>query len=188
MGAGVTMKIYTKTGDSGETSLFTGGRVRKSDIRVEAYGTVDELNSVLGLVRAHGVPEPAETWLETVQNDLFALGADLSTPLDSTASWLVRMEAPAVERLESWIDQMDTELPPLKNFVLPGGTPAAATLHIARTVCRRAERITVQLAEEQPINNIGLVYLNRLSDMLFTLARWVNLKAGISETKWSVRG
>jgi cob(I)alamin adenosyltransferase len=181
------MKIYTKTGDTGETSLFTGGRVRKSDIRVEAYGTVDELNSVLGLVRSHGVPEPAETWLETVQNDLFALGADLATPMDSTAEWLVRMETPAVERLESWIDQMDSELPPLKNFVLPGGTPAAATLHIARTVCRRAERITVQLASEQPINEVGLTYLNRLSDMLFTMARWVNLRAGISETKWSVR-
>jgi cob(I)alamin adenosyltransferase len=181
------MKIYTRTGDAGETSLFTGGRVSKGDTRVEAYGTVDELNSVIGLARAHGLPDQAENWLETVQNDLFALGADLATPLDAKTDWLVRVEPSAVERLERWIDQMDAELPPLKNFILPGGTPAAATLHIARTVCRRAERITVALADEQPISPPALAYLNRLSDMLFTLARWVNLKAGESETKWARR-
>lgn len=181
------MKIYTKTGDRGETSLFAGGRVLKDHLRVEAYGTVDELNSVLGLARAHGVPAQAEAWLERIQNELFTVGADLATPLDAQADWLVRMDITPVEKLESEIDQMTAELPPLQNFILPGGTPAAAAIHVARTVCRRAERVCVSLSQVEQINLLVIQYLNRLSDFLFTLARWVNLQAGESETKWMAR-
>ncbi len=181
------MKIYTKTGDAGETSLFAGGRVRKSHLRVECYGTVDELNSTLGLVRALGVPPRAEAWLERVQNELFVLGADLATPMDANPSWLVRMEAAPISVLENDIDSMTAELAPMRAFILPGGTQAAAMLHVARTVCRRAERLCVALAEQEPINPQDVIYLNRLSDFLFTLARWVNLQAGESETKWETR-
>jgi cob(I)alamin adenosyltransferase len=181
------MKIYTKTGDEGETSLLAGGRVRKNNIRVEAYGTVDELNSCLGLARSFDLPAQADAWLEIVQNDLFTLGADLATPQDAKADWLVRVKVEQVTPLESWIDAMDADLPPLKNFILPGGTSGAGALHLARTICRRAERIAVQLGEEDTINTLVIMYLNRLSDFLFTLARWVNFQAGESETKWSVR-
>ena len=181
------MKIYTKTGDQGETALFAGGRVLKSHIRVEAYGTVDELNSLLGLVRSYTRPAQAQTWLEAIQNDLFIVGADLATPAESTPAWLVRLVEQPVTALEQAIDQMDLDLEPLKAFILPGGIPAAATLHVARTVCRRAERICTTLQTESGVNPAVLMYLNRLSDFLFTLARWVNLQAGESETKWSVR-
>ncbi len=181
------MKIYTKTGDRGETSLFAGGRVRKDNIRVEAYGTVDELNSVLGLARSYPLPEQAQTWLEAVQNVLFVVGADLATPMDSSPKWLVRLDDQPVLALENAIDQMDEELPRMTAFILPGGVTAAAALHVARTVCRRAERICVTLSAEETINPNVLVYLNRLSDFLFTLARWVNLKAGETETKWHSR-
>lgn len=181
------MKIYTKTGDTGETSLFAGGRVPKSHLRVEAYGTVDELNSVLGLIRTYPVPEQAQAWLEAIQNTLFTVGSDLATPLDAKADWLVRLDAAPTQALEQGIDAMTDELEPLRNFILPGGTPAAAHAHIARTVCRRAERVCVALAEAEPINGEVIVYLNRLSDFLFTLARWINLKSGESETRWSVR-
>lgn len=181
------MKIYTKTGDEGETSLFAGGRVRKNHLRVEAYGTVDELNSCLGLARSFNLPTQADVWLEIVQNDLFTLGTDLATPQDAKAEWLVRVKVEQVTPLEGWIDAMDADLPPLKNFILPGGTSGAGALHLARTICRRAERVAVQLAEEDAINTLVIMYLNRLSDFLFTLARWVNLQAGESETKWSVR-
>lgn len=181
------MKIYTKTGDTGETSLFAGGRVSKHDLRVEAYGTVDELNSFLGLIRTYNLPTPAPEWLEDVQNVLFTIGADLATPMDAKAEWLIRLDATHAEHLENLIDTMDETLTPLKTFILPGGTQAAATTHIARTVCRRAERLCVALAEEQPSNEQVIVYLNRLSDFLFTLSRWLNHQAGESETKWSVR-
>lgn len=181
------MKIYTKTGDSGETSLFAGGRVRKSDLRVEAFGTIDELNSLLGLVRTYPLPEQAEQWLEKVQNDLFTVGADLATPSGENPAWLVRLNAAPISDLERSIDTMDADLEPLKAFILPGGTTAAATIHVARTVCRRAERAVVALSDTEPINPLVLMYLNRLSDFLFTLARWVNRKAGEPETRWSVR-
>jgi cob(I)alamin adenosyltransferase len=181
------MKIYTKTGDRGETSLFAGGRVRKDNIRVEVYGTVDELNSVLGVVRSYSLPEQAQTWLEAVQNVLFVIGADLATPMDSSPKWLVRLDDQPVLALENAIDQMDEELPRMTAFILPGGVTAAATLHVARTVCRRAERVCVALSAEETINANVLVYLNRLSDFLFMLARWVNLKAGETETKWHSR-
>jgi cob(I)alamin adenosyltransferase len=180
------MKIYTRTGDTGDTSLYAGGRVRKYDLRVEAYGTVDEVNSWLGLARASALPPLANEWLEAIQNDLFTIGTDLATPMDAKVDWLVRLtDAPSM-RLEGWIDEMDESLPPLKNFILPGGVPAAASLHVARTICRRAERLAVQLSDEQPVNEQVVRYLNRLSDFLFTLARWINFQAGENETRWSV--
>lgn len=181
------MKIYTRTGDSGDTGLFGGGRVRKHHVRVEAYGTVDELNSWLGVVRAGMLPEQAQRWLEIIQHDLFRLGSDLATPLDARSAWVVRIEQAAVETLEQVIDSMDEDLPPLTSFILPGGTPAAAALHVARTVCRRAERVAVALADVEAVNPVAIAYLNRLSDFLFTLARWVNLQAGQDEVPWSAR-
>jgi len=181
------MKIYTKTGDQGETSLFAGGRVRKDHVRVEAYGTVDELNSLLGVVRSYDLPDQAEAWLEAVQNVLFVVGADLATPMDSSPKWLVRLDEQPITALEQAIDRMDQDLPKMTAFILPGGVPAAAALHVARTVCRRAERVCVSLAADEPINPLVLIYLNRLSDFLFTLARWVNLQAGETETKWISR-
>lgn len=181
------MKIYTKTGDDGETSLFAGGRVRKSEARVDAYGTVDELNSVLGMVRMHPLPDGADAWLEQVQNELFVIGADLATPTTANVEWLVRLDDAPIKQLEIRIDRMDDDLPPLENFILPGGAPAAATLHLARTVCRRAERICVRLGDDSEINANIIPYLNRLSDFLFTLARWVNLKLGENEKRWVVR-
>lgn len=181
------MKIYTKTGDDGTTSLFSGGRVSKSHLRVEAYGTVDELNSALGLARAFKPSAQADDWLAQVQRQLFHLGADLATPLESQSSWVVRMDAETVTWLEAGIDAMMAELPPLTNFILPGGTPAAAQIHVARTVCRRAERMVVLLQQHEALGGYALAYLNRLSDFLFVLARWENFRAGVPEAKWSVR-
>jgi cob(I)alamin adenosyltransferase len=181
------MKIYTKTGDSGETSLFSGGRVPKAHLRVEAYGTVDELNSHLGVVRALNPSPASNDMLESIQNQLFQIGADLATPLDAKADWIVRMDGAPITWLEERIDALTADLPELKNFILPGGTVVAAQLHVARTVCRRAERLAVALAQTEQIGDYVIVYLNRLSDFLFTLARWENLQAGIAEEKWSVR-
>ncbi len=181
------MKIYTRTGDQGDTSLFGGRRVRKHDLRVDAYGTVDELNSLLGLIRVEALPAPAAAWLEQIQNDLFTLGADLATPLDVASDWVVRLAPDAVTVLEGAIDSMDETLPALKHFILPGGTRAAATTHVARTVCRRGERLCVALADADAINPAAVIYLNRLSDFLFTLARWLNHEAGEDEQAWRVR-
>jgi len=181
------MKIYTKTGDKGTTSLFSGGRVSKAHQRVEAYGTADELNAAIGVVRAHRPTAQTDAWLEQVQRQLFHLGADLATPLDAKAEWVVRVEAATVTWLEDTIDTMTEALPPLTNFILPGGTLAAAHLHVARTVCRRAERLVVMLAEHETLNPQCIVYLNRLSDFLFTLSRWENLQAGEPEEKWVLR-
>lgn len=181
------MKIYTRTGDDGTTALFSGGRVAKTHQRVEAYGTVDELNTVLGAARANGLQTQADAWLETVQNTLFHLGADLATPLDAKSEWVVRMTAEQVTWLENTIDEMTGSLPALTSFILPGGTPSAAMLQLARTVCRRAERRTIELAAQEPISDQVIPYLNRLSDWLFTLARWENHQAGIVEAEWSVR-
>ena len=178
------MKIYTKTGDDGTTSLFSGGRVSKTHLRVEAYGTVDELNSILGVIRAHQPSQKTDAWLAQIQRQLFNLGADLATPLDSKSDWVVRMDADTVVWLENGIDEMTAELPELKHFILPGGSPAAAQLHVARTVCRRAERLIVSLQSQESIGDHVLNYLNRLSDFLFTLARWENMQAGIPEDKW----
>lgn len=181
------MKIYTRTGDDGSTSLFSGGRVRKDHLRVEAYGTVDELNAHLGMARTLNPAAPTNERLEKIQNQLFHLGADLATPLDAKADWVLRVQQSAIDELEADIDAMNEELEPLKHFVLPGGTQAAAAIHIARTVCRRAERMTVTLSDHEPVNEAAMVYLNRLSDWLFTLARHENHLAGIKETTWSVR-
>ncbi|MFO7323028.1 MAG: cob(I)yrinic acid a,c-diamide adenosyltransferase [Chloroflexota bacterium] len=179
------MKIYTRTGDDGTTSLFSGPRVPKHDQRVEAYGTVDELNSHLGVARALGLQPEAQDWLAQVQSDLFYLGADLATPNDARSARVVRVDTARVAWLEATIDELTAQLPPLKLFILPGGSPGAAQLHVARTVCRRAERLTAALAEREPIGQFVLPYLNRLSDFLFTLARWENWKAGVDETVWS---
>jgi cob(I)alamin adenosyltransferase len=181
------MKIYTKTGDDGTTSLFSGGRVKKDHLRVEAYGTVDELNSVIGVARAHQPHAQTDAWLDRVQNQLFHMGADLATPLDAKAEWVVRVDGEMVAWLEATIDTMTEQLPELKYFVLPGGTLAAAQLHVARTVCRRAERLVVALKEQEAVGDFVLVYLNRLSDFLFTLARWENRQAGSAEEQWRVR-
>lgn len=181
------MKVYTRTGDQGQTSLFAGGRVYKHDLRVEAYGTVDELNAVVGVICSYALPDLAQTWLTQIQNDLFVIGSDLATPLDAKADWLKRIDATPAQQLESWIDTMDEQLAPLQTFILPGGTAAAAMTHVARTVCRRAERISVALQQEQAINADVIQYLNRLSDFLFTLARWLNHEAGVMETPWKGR-
>ena len=181
------MKIYTKTGDDGTTSLFSGGRVRKHHLRVEAYGTVDELNSHIGVVRAHKPSMPTEVLLIKIQEHLFRLGADLATPMDAKAEWLIRITPQEVEWLEYRIDQFTEHLEPLKNFILPGGSLVGANLHVARTVCRRAERLVVALAEVEPINDQSLIYLNRLSDWFFTAARYENKQANIPEDKWVVR-
>jgi len=163
-------RIYTRGGDRGDTSLGSGERVSKADPRIEAYGSVDELNSVLGLALARGVPEEFGPWLERIQQELFDLGADLSVPTDDTRERL-RMREEDVRRLEELCDRVNDRLEPLRSFVLPGGTEAAALLHVARTVCRRAERCAVQLDD---VNPQALAYLNRLSDLLFILARVTN--------------
>ncbi len=204
------MKIYTRTGDSGETGLFGGPRVSKDDLRIEAYGTVDELNSVLGIARAalsaampgkFSVPDQTgesasaqsspragylrlDAWMERIQNELFDLGADLATPLETKAS-VNRMTKEPVTALENDIDSFEEDLQPLTAFILPGGSMTAAQLHAARTICRRAERRVIALASRDEINNFAMVYLNRLSDALFVAARWVNALSGIQDHEWT---
>ena len=181
------MKIYTRGGDDGSTALFSGGRVAKTHMRVEAYGTVDELNAAIGLARTLQPSEATDQALEQVQNHLFYLGADLATPQETQADWIVRVDEASVQWLEGEIDRMTEQLPEIKNFILPGGTPAAAQLHVARTVCRRAERRTVELGHHEAISEMPTHYLNRLSDWLFTVARWENHQQGISKAKWALR-
>ncbi len=174
-------RIYTRGGDTGATSLGDGTRVSKHDLRVEAYGTVDEANATIGLVRLHTAGE-ADAMLARIQNDLFDLGADLCRP-GGVDDGRLRLVDEQVARLEREIDAMNAELAPLRSFVLPGGTPAAAHLHLARTVTRRAERLVVALAEREPVNPAVLRYLNRLSDHLFVLARHLNDK-GARDVLW----
>ena len=180
------MRIYTGGGDKGETGLFGGGRVSKDDSRVEAYGSVDELNAALGLSRTANLPQDLDTLLGRIQEELFAVGADLATPPDSSvrADRVVRLDAGAARRLEEAIDAGEEELEPLQTFVLPGGTAAGAALHLARTVARRAERRVVSLARDSEVAVHVLVYLNRLSDLLFVLARVANARAGQPEQPW----
>ncbi len=167
-------RIYTKGGDTGRTSLGDGSRVAKHAARVDAYGTVDEANAAIGIVRLHAADE-ADAMLARIQNDLFDVGADLCRPGDDAAeTGALRVQESQVLRLESEIDRMNDELRPLDSFVLPGGTPAASHLHLARTVTRRAERLVAALAEAEPVNPVALRYLNRLSDHLFVLSRWLN--------------
>jgi cob(I)alamin adenosyltransferase len=181
------MKIYTKTGDEGETSLFGGRRVSKSDARVDAYGHVDELNAALG-VAAAATPEAFERdLLVSVQQDLFAIGGRLASPEpDRVAKALEKAVVPheRIEVLEQAIDRMQGELTPLRQFILPGGTPKAASLHVARTVCRRAERSVVALARVASVPREILMYLNRLSDLLFVMARLANHRAGVVDQTW----
>jgi cob(I)alamin adenosyltransferase len=163
-------RIYTRGGDKGETSIGDGTRVSKSHLRIAAYGAVDELNAQLGLVLAADLADEFRPWLEQVQNDLFDVGADLSVPLGDERERL-RVTAEQTGRLEGWCDEVNERLAPLKSFVLPGGGEVAARLHVARTVCRRAEREAVVLAESEEVGPEVLAYLNRLSDLLFILAR-----------------
>jgi cob(I)alamin adenosyltransferase len=181
--------IYTGGGDRGETGLFGGGRVPKDDPRVEAYGAVDELNAVLGSARAAGLPEDLDALLARIQAELFVLGADLATPPDSTARGdrVVRLAEGAARSLEPEIDRLDARLPPLKTFLLPGGSPGGAALHHARTVCRRAERRLVTLARQADVSPTAIPYMNRLSDLLFVMARSANARAGCPETPWNPR-
>lgn len=181
------MKIYTRTGDSGSTGLFGGGRVAKSDPRVEAYGDVDELNSSIGFARALEHMPRVDDVLLPVQRDLHAIGALLATPnREKMAQHLekARIDDSRIRELEQAIDAGDEELEPLRAFIIPGGTPKAAALHVARTVCRRAERRVVHLAGEAEIPPVVVVYLNRLSDLLFTLARVANRRASVEESSW----
>ncbi|MFN8187997.1 MAG: cob(I)yrinic acid a,c-diamide adenosyltransferase [Gaiellales bacterium] len=180
-------RIYTRGGDAGETSLGSGERVSKTHPRIETYGTIDELNAAIGVVLAGEVPEEYRPWLERIQNDLFDLGADLSVPL-SNARERLRVETPQIEWLEGLCDEVNDRLEPLRSFVLPGGTECAARLHVARTVCRRAERLAVSLAETTEVNPVALAYLNRLSDLLFILSRAANADASVSEPLWKPGG
>jgi cob(I)alamin adenosyltransferase len=181
----LTVKIYTKTGDAGETGLFGGPRVRKSDPRVEAYGDVDELNAQIGVVRALVEDPEIERELALVQAELFCVGAELATPHDARARSAIPPVDPSwTVRLEKAIDASEAELPRLAHFVLPGGTRTAAALHVARTVCRRAERRVVLLAAEAPVEPALLAYLNRLSDFLFVAARLANHRARRDEPIW----
>lgn len=177
------MKIYTKTGDQGETGLFGGPRVRKDHPRIEAYGAVDELNAVLGLVRAESPPEEIDLLLAEIQNRLFDVGAELATP-DPERMGTVGVGPTHISRLEATIDRFESRLEPLKAFILPGGTLAAASLHLARTVCRRAERRLISLAASETISQSLLIYLNRLGDLLFVLAREANRVAGRPDVPW----
>ena len=179
-------RIYTRGGDRGETSLGDGSRVPKLDCRIGAFGTVDELNSQLGLVLAAEVPDGFRPWLERIQNDLFDVGADLSVPFGVTDR--LRVSQSAVDELERLCDELNADLPELRSFVLPGGTEAAARLHVARTVCRRAEREALAADGEHGINPLVLIYLNRLSDLLFIAARAANADAGLDEPLWRPGG
>lgn len=183
------MKIYTKTGDAGETGLYGGERVSKTAQRVEAYGTVDECNSAIGMVRAALGDAELDGVLARVQDALFDVGADLATPGGSKYEKNIsRIDAQDVEGLEALIDRYQEQCQPWSNFIHPGGTPAAAALHLARTVARRAEREVLRLEEQETVNHEVARYLNRLSDFLFILARVVNARAGVSEAGWHVKG
>lgn len=179
------MKIYTRTGDTGDTSLFDGTRVKKSDARVDTYGDVDELNAWLGFARASGADAGlGESVLARIQRDLFALGAQIADPADKIAARVTKatLEEADVERLEHLIDRLEEGVPPLRCFILPGGGVGGAALHVARTVCRRAERRMVSL--DPPVDAVLLRYVNRLSDLLFVMARAANHRAQVPETEW----
>lgn len=180
------MKIYTKQGDRGTSSLFDGRRVAKNDLRLETYGTLDELNSHLGMAIAECLHETLAAELRQLQVELFSLGADLATPIGSANEAKVRRtNAEDVRRLEECIDGATAELPALKRFILPGGGVTACRLHVARTVCRRAERLLVGLMQQEPVGEQALIYLNRLSDLLFTYARLANRLDGVADTEWN---
>jgi cob(I)alamin adenosyltransferase len=177
------MKLYTKTGDDGSTGLIGGPRVPKDDLRVVAYGEVDETNAAIGVVVAACDDDALVTMLRRIQAELFELGTQLATP-DGKSPTLTIGES-HVAQLERWIDQASGEVPPLRNFILPGGTPVAAGLHYARTVCRRAERAVITLARQQTVGESVIPYLNRLSDLVFALARAANHRAGVADIPWT---
>jgi len=179
------VKIYTKTGDAGDTSLFDGTRVSKTDPRVAAYGDVDELQACLGVVRATSLPADLDEMCVSLQRDLFALGARLADPSHKIATRVEKIviNDDSIARLEGWIDQLDTEIPPLRHFILSDGNASGAALHFARTVCRRAERAVLSLGKDA-VEPLVIVYLNRLSDLLFTMARAANHRADTPETQW----
>lgn len=178
------MKIYTRTGDAGETSLFDGSRVGKNDPRVDAYGDIDETQAWLGLARASGIDAPLGDELVRIQQELFALGAQLADPAEKIAARVTKafVTDAHVEHLEQLIDRLEPEVPPLRRFILAGGTPAGAALHVARTVCRRAERRIVALTP--PVDAVLIRYVNRLSDLLFVMARVANHRGGVPEVEW----
>jgi cob(I)alamin adenosyltransferase len=181
----MTVKIYTRTGDEGMTGLLGNRRLQKDDVRIETYGTVDELNALLGLARAHGLDRAADELVAQLQNELFVVGSALAD-VSPTGRFHNAITSEHVARLEAAIDALETELEPLTQFILPGGSLAAAHIHLARTVCRRAERLTVKLWQKpgEYVSKTLIAYLNRLSDLLFVLARTVNRRAGVSETPW----
>ena len=185
------MKIYTRGGDAGETVLIGGVRVRKNDPRVAAYGAVDELNSAIGLALALSGDGPRDGRVAAIQEDLFTVGARLAAvdpPRAREKGTIPAFDPERIAALERWIDEMDADLAPLDAFVLPGGSPAGAQYHVARTLCRRAERAVVGLLDDQPdLAEIVVPYLNRLSDLLFTLARWTNDRGGVADTRWMPR-
>ncbi len=181
-------KIYTKTGDDGTTGLGNGQRVKKHSLRIEAFGTVDELNSQIGVALAAGLDDPLGQSLQTVQNELFHLGADLCVPeQDKQPNKGPRIEQRHVDALEDTIDRLTAKLGPLENFILPGGSTGAAQLHVARALCRRAERATTALAEQEPVSPLVVTYLNRLSDALFVMAREENRSRGVNDVYWNSR-
>jgi len=181
------MKIYTKTGDKGETSLFGGKRVRKDNSRIEAYGNADELNSCIGVVRSFAPPSEIDAVLAEIQNDLFVLGADLATPGGGAKTDVQRIGPGDVVRLERHIDRIDELLPELRSFIVPGGSQVASFLHLARTICRRCERGVVVLSHEDRSSESTIVYLNRLSDLLFVLARYSNKLSERPDIPWKAR-
>jgi cob(I)alamin adenosyltransferase len=179
------MKIYTKTGDDGTTGLFNGARVAKYDLRVESYGTVDELNSIIGIARSFCKHEDLSESLRKISNMLFNLGSDLASPYNPPPKFEVtRLDSESILYLENLIDEYTGKLPLLRNFILPGGTPSAAFLHQARTVCRRAERLVVRLSQEEVIGDTVVIFINRLSDYLFTAARYDNFLSGEKDNVW----
>jgi cob(I)alamin adenosyltransferase len=181
----VTQRIYTRTGDTGETALFGGGRVSKANLRVAAYGDVDELNALLGWAITQTTHDALIERLTLLQSDLFSIGAHLATPEGArTQKHLPALPATRVAEMEGWMDDAEAALPQLKSFILPGGSSGGAALHVARAVCRRAERAIVALAAQEPVDARILVYVNRLSDLLFVLARAENARAGVAEPKW----
>jgi cob(I)alamin adenosyltransferase len=181
------MRIYTRTGDDGTTGLLGPGRVFKDAARVEAYGSVDELNAALGVVRTLDSDGWLAAELATIQAKLFHVGAELAATTPDVLAKLERIGDEDVSAIERWIDRLDTELEPLTSFVLPGGSPLGAELHVARAVCRRAERRTVALLQAEPVEPRLVRYLNRLGDLLFVMARWCNRRAGAPETEWRPR-
>ena len=181
------MKIYTKTGDNGQTSLIGGTRVPKYHLRIESYGTIDELNSWIGLIRDQGIDDHSITLLVEIQDRLFTIGSSLASDPEKSKMKIPDLDEGDITLLEKEIDKMNEHLPELKSFILPGGNNAVSFCHLARCVCRRSERLTVQLSEESFVEEKVKIYLNRLSDYLFVLARWIAMQNNVAETPWSPR-